>query len=53
MTKKEYIEPTIQVMILSHQADIVTVSKVYSFDGSGEDPILGYDNNGGDPSAAW
>ena len=52
MTKKEYMTPTFQVMILPNHLDIITFSEVRTT-GISESEGLGYDKNGGDPINAW
>lgn len=50
MTKKKYIQPDINVVILHQQHQLLNASSVET---SGLDTGLGYDKNGGDQGDAW
>ena len=50
-SKKTYIQPDINVVILQHQQQLLNASSVET-SGLGSDG-LGYDNNGGNQENAW
>ena len=53
MIKKKYLNPTIQIVQLKHQCQILAGSlQSVKTTGLGEDD-LGYDDDGGDQSDAW
>ncbi|MBO7590638.1 MAG: hypothetical protein J6T05_03495 [Prevotella sp.] len=49
-SKKTYIQPDINVVILQHQQQLLNASSVET---SGLDTGLGYDKNGGNQGEAW
>ena len=52
MTKKKYIQPDINIVILQHRHHLLGVSGVTTSSES-NDVNMSYDENGGDQGEAW